>query len=226
VRRVVLALLVTAGAWAPAGAPAQAGIIAPEDAAELAQTLAEAEEEQGICYGWNVTNNFDSSPDVGSSNGPGAPLLNISGACRGVITLTGSISYACGSCEASDSASISIDSSFPNGPTADDLEDLGLKAGDLTGDNDDTTLINMVNALPLLAADRGLGPYIAYEAATNVPPTDRATNKPGSDLLRDRWLLLVFCGVLAVSGPGFYLYKRQQERSRQRPQEPQEKEGD
>ena len=31
-----------------------------------------------------------------------------------------------------------------NPPTVDDLEDLGLKAGDLTGDKDDTTLVNMV----------------------------------------------------------------------------------
>jgi hypothetical protein len=209
VRRALVAACLVACALAPA--VAQAGVIAPEDAAELAQSLAEAEEEQGICYGWNVSNNFSGSSDIGSSNGPGAAMLDVTGSCNGVIVLTGSITYSCDSCEASDSASVSIQSSLPNGPTVDDLKDLGLDPGDLTGDDDDTTLINMVNALPLLAADRGLAPYVAYEPATSVPPTDHATNKPGSDLLRDRWLLLVICALLALGGPGLYFYKRHQE---------------
>lgn len=210
-RRVVVVLVCLAATWM--ASPAQAGVIAPQDAAELAQTLAEAQEEQDICYGWNVKNNFDAYPDIGSSvDGPDTPL-EVYGErqCRrGYIELTGSIEYACDSCDASDSASVSIQSSFPTAPTHDDLEALGLNADDLTGDDDDTTLINMVSALPLLAADRGIAPYVAYEPATEVPAADHATGTPGSDVLRDRWPLLVFCGLLIVGGPGFYFYKRYQ----------------
>ena len=196
-----------------AAAPAHAGIMAPEDATDLAQSLAEAQEEQEVCYGWDVRNNFGAGSDVGSSiSGPGAPLLDVAGACtRGIVLLTGSIDYSCDSCEASDSASVSIQASgMGNPPTVDDLEKLGLKAGDLTGDNDDTTLFNMVNALPLLVADKGNAPYVEYEQATAVPPTDRPTNKPGSDFLRDNWVWLLLCAALIAAAPIFYFYKRAQ----------------
>lgn len=207
-RALVLAL-VLAYAFA---APAPAGVLAPEDAAELAQSLAEAQEEQDVCYGWRVTNNFDGVPDVGSgTGGPGAVMVP-SGCGLGYVQLEGYIEYACDSCESEDSASISISSSFPSAPTVKDLEGLGLKAGALTGDNDDTTLVNMVNALPLLVADRGLAPYVAYEQTTTVPATDRATNKPGSDVLRDTWIQLALFVGLILGGPGFYLYKRRQRR--------------
>lgn len=208
-RAAILALLVAAALTAPA----QAGIVSPEDAAELAQTLAEAREEQDVCYGWNVTNNFSPTSDVGSSTGgPGVELAPTQAACpKGAIVLEGNISYACESCESSDSASVSIASGgLADPPTVDDLEGLGLKAGDLTGDKDDTTLVNMVNALPLLVADRGNAPYVAYERTTTVPAGDRATDTPGSDLLRDSWLRLVFFGGLILAGPGFFLYKRSQ----------------
>lgn len=208
-RALVLALVL---AFAVA-VPAHAGVLAPEDAAELAQSLAEAQEEQDVCYGWRVTNNFDGTPDVGSgTGGPGAILIPTTACKRGYVQLEGHIEYACGSCESEDTASVSITSSFGSGPTVGDLENLGLNAGALTGDNDDTTLINMVNALPLLVADRGLAPYLAYEQATTVPATDHATNKPGSDFMRDTWLRLVLFVTLILGGLGFYLYKRRQVR--------------
>lgn len=211
-RRAAL-LLSAAAALSMAPAIAQAGIVAPEDAAELAQTLAEAQEDQDVCYGWNVTNNFSGSPDVGSStSGPGVALVPMQATCpNGAVILQGDIDYACNSCESSDSASVSIASAgLKDPPTVGDLEGLGLKAGDLTGDNDDTTLVNMVNALPLLVADRGNAPYVEYEQATTVPAADHATDKPGSDLLRDSWLGLLFFGGLVLAGPGFYFYKRSQ----------------
>jgi hypothetical protein len=211
---VIRALLLACAALALlAATPAHAGIMSPEDATDLAQSLAEAQEEQEVCYGWDVSNNFGAGSDTGSSiGGPGAALLDVAGTCkRGVVILTGSIDYSCGSCESSDSASVSIQASgLANPPTVGDLEDLGLKAGDLTGDNDDTTLINMVEALPLLVADKGNAPYVEYEQATTVPPTDRATNKPGSDFLRDNWIWLLLCVALIALGPIYYLYKRAQ----------------
>lgn len=207
---MIRAALVAAVMISLAAAPAQAGVVAPEDAAELAQSLAEATEDQGICYGWSVSNNFDGAPDLGSGSGPAVPVDVGQGCTKRFIELTGSIDYACDSCDSSDSASVDIRSTFANGPTVGDLSALGLDAGDLTGDDDDTTLINMVNALPLLAADRGLAPYLEYEPATDVPAADRATDRPGSDLLRDTWPLLACCGFLIVAGPGFYHYKRLQ----------------
>ena len=211
---MIRALLLACAALAlVAAAPAHAGIMSPEDATDLAQSLADAQEEQEVCYGWDVGNNFGAGSDIGSSiGGPNAALLDVAGTCkRGVVLLTGSIDYSCDSCEASDSASVSIQASgMANPPTVDDLEDLGLKAGDLTGDNDDTTLFNMVNVLPLLVADKGNAPYVEYEPATTVPATDRATNKPGSDFLRDNWIWLLLCGALTALGPIYYFYKRAQ----------------
>jgi hypothetical protein len=210
---VIRALVLALALALLAAVPAHAGILAPADAAELAQSLAEAQEEQDICYGWDVANNFSDTGDLGSStNGPGRRFLEAleTRACtKGYVELQGDIDYACGSCESEDSASVSIASGgLANPPTAGDLDAMGLKAGDLTGDQDDTTLINMVNALPLLVADRGNAPYLPYEAAAAVPAGDHATGTPGSDLLRDRWGLLLVFGVLLAGGPGYYLYKR------------------
>lgn len=214
--RVALLALLLAAVLA---VPAQAGVVSPEDATELAQTLAEAQEDQDVCYGWNVTNNFSDSSDVGSStSGPGVALVPLQNTCpKGAVILEGNIHYSCGSCDSSDSASVSISSNLENPPTVDDLEALGLKAGDLTGDKDDTTLVNMVSALPLLVADRGNASYVEYEQTKTVPAADHATDKPGSDLLRDSWLGLLFFGGLVLAGPGFFFYKRAQ-----RPPAPQE----
>ena len=209
------ALLLALAVALLAAVPAQAGILAPADAAELAQSLADAQEEQGVCYGWNVRNNFSDTPDSGSSTrGPDAPLLagldSTSSSCKkGFVELQGDIAYACGSCESEDSAGVSIVAGgLANPPTAGDLKAMGLNAGDLTGDQDDTTLINMVNALPLLVADRGNAPYLPYEPATDVPAADHATGTPGSDLVRDQWGLLLVFGVLLLGGPAYFLYKR------------------
>lgn len=209
IRAIALAVVLAA----VLAAPAHAGILTPDDATELAQSLAEAQEEQGICYGWQIDNDFSSSSDVGSSTGgPDQPLTRSARECeKGYVQLVGQIHYACNSCEDEDSASVAIDSDLDDPPTVKDLEGLGLDGGDLTGDKDDTTLVNMVNALPLIAADRGNAPYVAYEPATQVPATDRATNKPGSDLLRDDWFKLVLFGGLILAAPGFYLYKRSQQ---------------
>jgi hypothetical protein len=205
---LVLALL--------AAMPAHAGVLSQGDATDLAQSLSDAQDEQEVCYGWQIANNFDGRPDVGSSTGGPGVALDVApvGSCRrGVVVLDGSIYYSCDSCEDSDRASVSIRSSgLADPPTTGDLRALGLDAGDLTGDDDDTTLLNMVDALPLLVADRGNAPYVAYEEATTVPAADHATGKPGSDFLRDTWVALVLCGGLIVLGPLFYLYKRAQQK--------------
>ena len=215
IRALGLALLLALTVFA---APATAGVLSLGDATDLAQSLAEAEDDQDICYGWRVTNNFDGLPDVGSSSGPGRLLVKFGrssastgvSCSKGYVELQGDIHYSCGSCESEDSASVSIDSNLDDPPTVGDLERLGLKAGDLTGDKDDTTLVNMVEALPLLAADRGNAAYVAYEPAKTVPTADHATGKPGSDFLRESWIWLVLCGAAILGGPTFYLYRRAQ----------------
>jgi hypothetical protein len=203
--RLVLALLALALA-APA---ASAGILAPEDATEAANALADAQEEQDVCYGWVVSNNFAASGDVGSSTGgPDAPIDLAQ--CPRYVLLTGSIDYACGSCESSDSASVAIQSNLAPPPATKDLEDLGLNADDLTGDNDDVTLMNMIEALPLLASQSGAAPALVAETPTAVPATDVPTNKPGSDFVREAWLKLLIFIALLSAGPLIFFYKRAQ----------------
>lgn len=191
-------------------AAARSGIIAPEDAAEVANALAEAQAEQDVCYGWEISNDFDATPDVGSSTlGPGVPL-NLA-TCPRYVVLTGNIHYACSTCEDSDSASVSIETNLTPAPTEDGLEELGLRPGALTGDDDDVTLLNMIGALPLLVAQTGAAPPVPAETPAAVPASDTPTNQPGSDFLRDSWLKLVLFVFLLATGPLFWRYRRSQE---------------
>jgi hypothetical protein len=209
VRRAPLLLAIGVLLFVPGSAAA--GLLEPADQAELAQTLAEAEDEQGVCYGWNISNNFDGIPDQGSSNlGPGK--IPISVGCDRSVVLTGSITYACESCEGSDSASIAIESNLPNPPTTDDLKRLGWGAGDLVGGNDDVALFNMINALPLIAAERGNVAFIpaATPDPAQVTASDTPTNHPGSDFFRNAWGGLIFFGFLLLAAPVYWLYKRRQ----------------
>lgn len=199
-------------------ATAAAGILAPEDATEAANVLAEAQAEQDVCYGWQISNDFDGYPDVGSSTGgPDQPLDPAQ--CQRYVLLTGNIHYACEACEDNDSASVDLQSNLSPAPSKDDLRDLGLDEGDLTGDRDDVTLVNMIEALPLIAAQSGAVPALAAETPTAVPAADTPTNRPGSDLLRESWLTLVFFVFLLVAGPWFWWYRRDSERKQQKRQQ-------
>lgn len=189
-------------------APAPAGLLEPVDATELAQALADAQSEQDVCYGWTVANNFGSTPDVGSSTaGPDQPLDPAG--CPKYVILTGSIDYACDTCDFEDSAEISIQSNLASPPTVEDLERLGWDEGDLLGDQDDIALFSMVSALPLLVAEHGEAPFVRPEKAPNVPATDIATDSPGSDFLRDAWAgLLVFLFILLLAVTLFVRQRR------------------
>lgn len=188
----------------PAPAPAEP-LLSSEDAAELAQALAEAREEQDVCYGWQVRVDDDSRGpdgiDSGSSSGPGTPVGAGVG-CRLYVELRGSVSYTCGSCEAEDSSDADVTTNIPNGPSTHDLDELGLDGGDLANDKGDSVLASMVGALPLIAASRGAAPAIAAEADTTPPPArDKPTGTPWTpDWLRESWLALAACLVLVVGG--------------------------
>lgn len=208
-----LALLLALALLAASPAAAHAGIVEPADAEELANALADAEEEQDVCYGWQITNNFSATQDYGNSRtGPGEPLP--AGMCERYVVLDGSITYTCEACEGSDTADVSIVSNVPNAPTAGDLQRLGYSADALVGDEDDTTLINMVNALPLLVAERGIAPFLPVETPQSVPASDTPTDKPGSDFLRAAGPGLLVFGFLTLCAPLFWFYKRGQEAQR------------
>ena len=215
-RRAACLLALLLALAAPAAA--RAGILTPEDAAEAAQALADAQEEQDVCYGWTITNDFDGAPDVGSSTGgPGVQLEFEQ--CPKFVHLTGSIHYACSTCEDEDSASVGVESNLVPPPRTGDLKDLGLDADDLTGDSDDVTLVNMIEALPLLAAQRGGAPPVPAETPASVPASDTPTNRPGSDFIRESWLKIVFFLCLLGAGPWFWWYRREAERRELKRQE-------
>lgn len=198
----LLALLVVA---APAAATP---LLSEGDAAELAQALAEATEEQGVCYAWEVSVDDQSGgldgTDSGSSAGPGRPLgtaLDLD--CAKTVTLDGRVTYTCGSCEAEDSSSVSVVSTFAGGPTTKDLERLGLDGGQLKQDDGDVALANMVGALPIITASKGAAPQLEADALTGptgAAATDRPTGSPSMpDWLRESWLPLIV-SLLAVGG--------------------------
>lgn len=206
------AVLALAGAAPAAAEP----LLEPEDATDLAQTLAEAQAEQGVCYGWAV--DVDAlGTDAGSSiAGPGQPLQPDPAQCpKGYVSLRGVIDYTSEYEEAEDSADVRIESSLPSAPSVRDLEDLGLSVDDLLGEQDDKALFDMVGALPLLVAESGAAPYVAYEPAPpDVPATDRPTNQPGSDFFRTAGPILGFGVFLILAGLFWLIYKRGQQGGR------------
>ena len=205
IRAALLALALLAAVAAPAAA--QAPLLAAEDAVDLTNELADAQAEQGVCYGYVARIN-GLPTDVGSSTGGPGEELTTAACPNGFAQLVADITYTCDSCEAEDSAAVAIESSLPDAPVPEDLEQLGLNAGDLVGDEDDTALIHMVAAMPLLVADKGGARPVAFDVPEQVPATDRATNSPGSDFLRESWPILVLCVFLVALGPFWWLRAR------------------
>ncbi len=206
IRATVLALVLLASVTAPAAA--QTPLLAAEDATDLSNELADAQAEQGVCYGYVARINGIPT-DVGSSTGgPGQALDPDSGCPNGFAQLVADITYTCESCEAEDSAVVAIESSLPEAPAPEDLQRLGLNARQLVGEEDDTALIHMVAAMPLLVADKGGARPVGFELPQQVPAADRPTNSPGSDFLRETWPILVLCVFLVALGPFWWLRSR------------------
>lgn len=194
----------------------------PGDAAELANELADATDEQGICYGWSVSVNDNSGgpsgTDVGSNVGPGREP-DVTQCPKGMVVLQGYVSWTCDSCEAEDSSDFSIRTSVPGGPTKDDLEDLDFDGGQLKGDKGDVALASMVGALPLIAASKGVAP--AIKADTTAEPAKPAADKPtGSpvipDWLRESWLALSASLIVVLGGAIWLLSAISADRARKR----------
>ena len=179
-----------------------APLLEPADAAELAQALAEATDEQGVCYGWEVQVQDDSGGpaglEAGSSRGPGRPLDRAG--CARYAVLQASLIYTSELSESEDSVSaFGIDSNLPRPPTTDQLAELGYDEASLLSEDDDQAVIDMAGVLPLLVAEAGLAPYVPFEAPTEpIPAADRPTDSPSSDWWRTYWWVAAL-GALAAA---------------------------
>ncbi|TDV54085.1 hypothetical protein [Actinophytocola oryzae] len=199
-RNWVLALAVPLLLAAPARASADV-IFDPADADELAASLAEAYADQGVCYGWQVDVQDVSTSDtsIGSNFGANKPVT--SGSCKARVEFTATITYTSESSESEDSASYDV-SSNPAGVTRDDLDALGIDFDGLTGEDPDVAIGKAVTALPLLAADKGVGKPIAAAPETGAEPADaQLTDDPGSDWWRGQGGMLLWgLGILLAAG--------------------------
>jgi hypothetical protein len=208
-------LLVPLCAMALLCAPAVAGadvIFDQADADELAATLAEAYDAQGVCYGWSVSVDNEGVPQtsVGSNFGAGQSLQDAGSGCDKTVEFTASISWTPESSESEDSASYGVSSSTGS-PNVDDLDDLDIISEDgLVGDDVDTDVYKAVAALPLLAADAGIAKPIEASPAAESDSGDAApTNSPGGDFWRESGMQILWGSLLLVAGVvfGWYVIK-------------------
>lgn len=191
---------------APAFAALQ--IVDPADSAELREIMAEATQEQGVCYAWSL--NLDDQytgqgglQDSGTTATPG-------GCAKGSVSLTGTVTYSCSTCEGGDFAQVSLQGSGVSIVASSDdyLDMLGLGEDDLLADEgDDVAWLNMVGALPLMVSENN--PSVpAPEFDDTIYPADDAspTNTPSAlgDWFRTYgWtvaIILLGIGLLAVLG--------------------------
>jgi hypothetical protein len=206
VSRIVLlcALVLAALATAPA---VHAAVLDPADATELANALADATDEQDVCYGWSFevadfSSGAEDGPEVGSNFGPGRAIDPASPLCRrGYVQLTGAMTFTSELSESEDSATWGIDSSLPDAPRISQLESLGYSSEDLLGDKNDLTILNATGALPALVAEKGTAAVVPFETTRREPGVSgEPTGDQGNDLLRENGALLAFCGVLLLLG--------------------------
>lgn len=186
---------------APSAAAADV-IFDPADADDLAATLAEATADQGVCYGWNVQVDDQVSGDsesVGSDRGAGVPVDTTS--CSKYVIFEAYIRWTSESSESEDSATHDLVSSS-GGPTKSDLDGLELDWDGLTGEDPDVVIGNAVSALPLLAADKGMGKAIEAAPASGEAPADASlTDDPGSDWFRNNGGTMLWgLGLLLAGG--------------------------
>lgn len=198
-------------------------ILAPGDRADLAQQLAVATAQQGVCYGWDVTGGYsDEISDTGSSfNTPASSIYYHKGCSKWVI-LRATLTYVDDSCDCDDSADVSIDSNLPNPPSPADLDAMGFSSDSLVGDNDDDALYNMVAALPLITArdSQGTIPYVkdTDPAPRNLPSSDVPTDAPAfTDWWRVNENAVVYCAFMILVGSLFLFFSIRRRRRRAAP---------
>lgn len=202
------ALVLAAALLAVLAPGAPAAVLAEEDAAELANALAEATAEQKVCYGWSFEvsdqgSGTEDGPEVGSNLGPGVPVDPARPECGRFAVLTGNVTYASELSESEDAAFWTIESNLPDPPTTAQLADLGYGEGDLLGDQNDLAIINATGALPALVAETGIAGAVPFETERRAAGVSgRPTGDQGSDFLRQNGTLLALCALLVVVGLG------------------------
>lgn len=199
----VVAVVLTAGP-----AAAENPVLDAEGDTDLASALAEAQQVQGVCYGYLLsvsdadTGQF-SGTFASSSAGAGQAASSAGECPNGTVELVARISYTSSFSEAEDSADWQLRSTVAGDLSIADVEAVtGASAGDLLDDaNSETALLNAVLALPGLASERaGLPPVVLEENSDPLPQGARATDTPGSDWLRQNGALLALCGAAIVAG--------------------------
>ncbi len=188
---------------APAGA---LPILETADANELANALAEATEDQDVCYGWKVTvydyGGGADGVDQGSSRGVGT--TGTTADCPRWVIFEATVTYTSASSESEDSASFTIRSNIPAAPTSSDLRSTGISEKGLLGSSDDQVVANAALLLPALMAEQGLAEPISLEPNTQaLPASDRATGTPGSDWMRKYGAALAVAALTLVGGVGW-----------------------
>lgn len=217
-RLVVLAAATVLLALTPGVASADV-IFDQVDADELAATLAEAYEAQGVCYGWSVDVDNEGIADssTGSNFGYGRPLSEESGSCSTSVEFQASIRWTPESSESEDSASYSV-VSLPSGPSTADLDSLEIISVDgLKGDNVDSDVYKAVAALPLLAADSGIAEPIEASPAPEAESGDAVpTDSPTSDFWRQSGNMILMGALLLLGGGVFGWFAFRSSRGRPR----------
>ncbi len=186
-------------------APARAAILDPADAAELANTLADATERQDVCYGWAFVvydpTGVEDGDEMGSNLGPGRAVEPSRPECAKYAVLTGNITYTDAYSDAEDSAVWSVDTNIANGPAVADLAALGYRPDDLLGDKNDLAIINATGALPGLVAERGGAKPVPFETERRAAGVGgEPTGEQGSDFLRENGTVLAFFALMLLAG--------------------------
>jgi hypothetical protein len=199
----------TSAAPGAATTAAQPGaVVDPADRTEIAQSLAEATTETGVCFGYvlqmtGVTyggQDFEQASNGGPDTEPG------SGSCpKGTVSAQITINYTSDSSEREDSASVGVTSTVPglsSGVARRRLEDLDLlDEGALLGNDDDVAVRNLAVALPLTLNDAVPAEDVAPATAA-APNGDRLIGSPGSDWVRAHLVTVLIGAVLLVGGLG------------------------
>jgi hypothetical protein len=182
-------------------------VLEKADADELVALLAEATEEQDVCYGWRIQVDDEAGVSSGVDQGSSLGLDRGLDSCARYVQLVGEIRYTSETSESEDSATWYLRSNIPTGPRTPDLERAGYSADALVGARDDVALFNATRALPLLTAEAGAAPPIVAEPdAQPVVPGDMPTGRSGSDWLRQNGGVLAAGGVVVVAGLGWAGY--------------------
>lgn len=179
------------------------------DRVELAQALAEATEESGVCFGYEVQ--LGGNTETLTNAGPDQQPDTATSCPKGGIELDVNIVYTAESSESNDSASFRIETDVPgltSSAALRRLKDLtGIDEDDFLGDKDDLALRNATAALPLLLDGATPAELPAASTTASAPNGDRLTNPPASDWIRAHGLgigiafaVLLLAVILIVGG--------------------------